>query len=558
MLTGLRIQNFKGIKGPIEIPIKPVTLLYGVNSAGKSSVLHSMHFMRGVLENYDLDPTGSPYAADDIDLGGFLNLLHKHTVGRRMVLGYSLNLSSIDLPEYGATSSISISDKLKEAYVEFGFSADDQDHSPKLDYYLVSLNGADAALVMPDAVQVAAGKKRLAYINVRHPLLESAAKSDADDTAAPVEDLELRKLIPRTEDDDDLDAELAGASLEEIESRREERKRELKDEYEFHGKHRDLLKYPVTGFRNGLPSWGKVVSSSVFDALTDDEFEDDAEKIDLLEFTPGVLTELIVGPLEVLRDLLVDSRAVGPLRAIPERRLNLDNVANEADWYGGLAAWSRLHECPPAQLAEVSTWLYSADLLGTGYSLEREEFREVPLHYLEAVRSGASNTINLNWASVDALPITRRVWLVDSKNHVRVTPHDVGVGLSQLIPVVTASVDSYRTLVLIEQPELHIHPRIQVGLGDLYLQSAAKFHRNFLIETHSEALLLRMMKRIRQTHDGELPVDVPPASKDDIAVYLIQNEGKGVAVMQMRINDRGEFLKPWPKGLFEESLRETF
>lgn len=558
MLTGLRIQNFKGIKGPIEIPIKPVTLLYGVNSAGKSSVLHSMHFMRGVLENYDLDPTGSPYAADDIDLGGFLNLLHKHTVGRRMVLGYSLNLSSIDLPEYGATSSISISDKLKEAYVEFGFSADDQDHSPKLDYYLVSLNGADAALVMPDAVQVAAGKKRLAYINVRHPLLESAAKSDADDTAAPVEDLELRKLIPRTEDDDDLDAELAGASLEEIESRREERKRELKDEYEFHGKHRDLLKYPVTGFRNGLPSWGKVVSSSVFDALTDDEFEDDAEKIDLLEFTPGVLTELIVGPLEVLRDLLVDSRAVGPLRAIPERRLNLDNVANEADWYGGLAAWSRLHECPPAQLAEVSTWLYNADLLGTGYSLEREEFREVPLHYLEAVRSGASNTINLNWASVDALPITRRVWLVDSKNHVRVTPHDVGVGLSQLIPVVTASVDSYRTLVLIEQPELHIHPRIQVGLGDLYLQSAAKFHRNFLIETHSEALLLRMMKRIRQTHDGELPVDVPPASKDDIAVYLIQNEGKGVAVMQMRINDRGEFLKPWPKGLFEESLRETF
>jgi hypothetical protein len=558
MLTGLRIQNFKGIEGPIDIPIKPVTLLYGVNSVGKSSILHSMHFIRGLLEDYDLDPTGSPYAADDIDLGGFLNLLHKHAVGRRMVLGYSLNLSSIDLPEYGATSSISISDKLKEAYVEFGFSADDQDHSPKLDYYLVSLNGADAALVIPDAVQAAAGKKRLAYINVRHPLLESAAKSDADDTESTVEDLELRKLIPRTEDDDDLDAELAGASPEEIESRREERKRELKDEYEFHVKHRDLLKYPVTGFRNGLPRWGKVVSSSVFDARADDEFEDDAEKIDLLEFTPGILTELIVGPLEILRDLLVDSRAVGPLRAIPERRLNLDNVANEADWYGGLAAWSRLHECPPAQLAEVSTWLYDADRLGTGYSLEREEFREVPLHYLGAVRAGASNTIDLNWASIDALPITRRVWLVDSKNHVRVTPHDVGVGLSQLIPVVTASVDSYRTLVLIEQPELHIHPRIQVGLGDLYLQSSTKFQRNFLIETHSEALLLRMMKRIRQTQYGELPEGVPPASRDDIAVYLIQNEGKGVAVMQMRINHRGEFVKPWPKGLFEESLRETF
>jgi hypothetical protein len=558
MLTGLRIQNFKGIEGPIEIPIKPVTLLYGVNSAGKSSVLHSMHFIRGLLENYDLNPTGSPYAADDIDLGGFLNLLHKHSVGRRMVLGYSLNLSSIDLPEYGATSSISISDKLKEAYVEFGFSADDQDHSPKLDYYLVSLNGANVALVMQDAVQAAAGTKRLAHINVRHPLLESAAKSVAIDAVAQVVDLELRKLIPRTEDDDDLDAELAGASQEEIKSRREERKRELAAEYASHSTHRDLLTYPVTGFRNGLPRWGKVVSSPAFDELTGDEFEEGADEVDLLELTPGVLTEIIVGPLEVLRELLVDSRAIGPLRAIPKRRLNLDSVVNEAGWYGGLAAWSRLHECSLSQLAEVNAWLYDPSRLGTGYSLEREEFREVPLQYLDAVRSGASPALNLNWTSVDALPITRRIWLVDTKNRVRVTPHDVGVGLSQLIPVVAASVDSHGTLLLIEQPELHIHPRVQVGLGDLYLQSAAKFGRNFLIETHSEALLLRMMKRIRQTHDGELPTDVPPASTDDIAVYLIQNEGKGVAVMQMRMNDRGEFLKPWPKGLFEESLRETF
>lgn len=559
MLTGLKIQNFKGIRGPIEIPIKPVTLLYGVNSAGKSSVLHSMHFIRGVLENYDLNPTGSPYASDAIDLGGFLNLLHKHSVGRRMVLGYSLNLSSIDLPEYGATSSISISDKLKEAYVEFGFSADDQDHSPKLDYYLVSLNGADVALVMPDTVQAAEGKKRLAHINVRHPLLESAAKSVVIDQLEPATDLELRKLIPRTEDDDDdFNAELASASKEEVKSRREERTRELAAEYAWHSEHRDLLKYPVSGFRNGLPRWGKVVSSPAFEEITDDELEEGADEVDLFEIAPGVLTELIVGPLEVLRDLLFESRAIGPLRTIPKRRLNLDNIANEKGWYEGLAAWSRLHECSLTQLAEVSSWLCDTNRLGTGYGLEREEFREVPLQYLDVVRSGANASIDLSWTMVDALPITRRVWLIDTKNHVRVTPHDVGVGLSQLIPVVAASVDSHGSLLLIEQPELHIHPRVQVGLGDLYLQSAAKFGRNFLIETHSEALLLRMMKRIRQTQDGELPIDVPPASTDDIAVYLIQNEGKGVAIMQMRMNERGEFLKPWPKGLFEESLRETF
>jgi hypothetical protein len=558
MLTSLRIRNFKGIEGSIEIPIKPVTLLYGVNSAGKSSVLHSIHFMRGALENYDLNPKGSPYAADDIDLGGFLNLLHKHRIGSRMVLGYRMNLDRIDLPEYGGTSAISISEKLKDAYVEFGFSADDQDHSPKLDYYLVSLNGADVALVVPDTVQAAAGKKRLAYINVRHPLLISAAKSIASDTTATVIDLDLRKLIPRTEDDDDLEAKLVGVSQADINFRREKIKNELATEYAFHSNHVDLLTYPVTGFRCGLPNWGKLVSSPMFDDISEDSFGEELENIDHLELTQGVLTELIVGPLEILRDLLVDSRAIGPLRTIPKRRLNLDSEASEADWYGGLAAWHRLHGCTQSQLFEVNAWLYDADRLGTGYGLDREESREVSLQCLEAIRSEANASNESNWAMVEALPVTRRVWLIDKKNQVKVTPHDVGVGLSQLIPVVTASVDQHGSLLLIEQPELHIHPRVQVGLGDLFLQAAKKFERNLLIETHSEALLLRMMKRIRQTKDGDLPEHVPPASADDIGVYLIQNEGKGVTVMQMHMNNRGEFLKPWPRGIFEESLRETF
>lgn len=557
MLTGLRVQNFKGIEGPIDIYIKPVTLLYGLNSAGKSSILHSMHFIRGVLENRDLNPSSSPYAADDIDLGGFQNLLHKQKFGRRMVLGYNLDLSGTDLPEYGSTSSISISDKLRDAYVEFGFSADDQDRTPKLDYYLVSLNGSDVALVIPDTVQTAAGNIRVAYINLRHPLIESAAKSNEVDVA-PAIALNLRSLISKTEEDDDLDSELVGATQEEITSRLEQRKRDRQTEYDRNREHQDLLQYQVTGFRNGMPHWGKIVESPAFDDFSGGEFEDETSVDGILELTPGILTELVVGPLEVLRDLLVDSRAIGPLRDIPKRRLNLDSKTNEVDWYSGIAAWFRLHECSLTQLAEVNAWLSDPDRLGTGYSLDRVETREVPQEYLDAIRADDISVRNSNWEQIDSLPCNRRVWLVDSKNQVKVTPHDVGVGLSQLIPVVTASVDPQGSLLLIEQPELHIHPRVQVGLGDLYLQSSKKYGRNFLIETHSEALLLRMMKRIRQTKDGELPKDVPPAKAEDIAVYLIQNDGKGVAVMQMHMNERGEFLKPWPKGLFEESLMETF
>ena len=75
-----------------------------------------------------------------------------------MVLGYSLNLLDTDLPEYGETTALSISDEVRAAYVEFGFGLDEHDRMPRLDYYLVALNGQDVALVMPDEVRRSDGR----------------------------------------------------------------------------------------------------------------------------------------------------------------------------------------------------------------------------------------------------------------------------------------------------------------------------------------------------------------------------------------------------------------
>jgi hypothetical protein len=545
MLTGLRIQNFKGIEGPITVPIKPVTLLFGVNSAGKSSVLHSLHFIRSVLERHDLDPAGSPFAADDIDLGGFLNLLHKQKPGRRMVLGYELDLATTDLPEYGATTALSVSDASSSAYIEFGFSADDQDRSARIDYYLVAMNGDDIALVMPDEIMASDGGIRNAFVNLRHPLLSSLAQSNDGGEESVEASLSLRKLIPISQ------AEyLARADISDpLEA--ESQKNAQIAEYERNRRHPDLLSLKVNGFRSGLPPWGKLVS--MFDDVEQDEGDDEPAII-----SPQVLSELIVGPLEVLRDLLGASRAVGPLRAIPPRRLALDSKAKESYWYGGLAAWHRLHECSDTQFQEVSNWLESTNHLGTGYGLVRQEAREVPQHVLDSLSSSDETSAFQYREAIEQAPVVKRVLLTDTLNGVQVTPHDVGVGLSQLIPVVVAAVDRIGDLVLIEQPELHIHPKVQVGLGDLFLGAAHEYKRNFLIETHSEAMLLRMMRRIRQTQDGELPVGLPPSAAEDVAVYLIQNEGQGVTITRMQLNRRGELVKPWPKGLFEESLRETF
>ena len=163
-------------------------------------------------------------------------------------------------------------------------------------------------------------------------------------------------------------------------------------------------------------------------------------------------------------------------------------------------------------------------------------------------------------AALAAGPPQRELQLVAAKTGLPVRPADVGVGISQILPVVVAALDSDRpAITAIEQPELHLHPRLQVELGDLFAQQIDKGGA-FLIETHSEHLLLRLMKRMRQTCDGTLAEGAPKVRPEDIAVYFVEidPEGDQTLIREMPLNERGELVKAWPGGFFEEDLHEIF
>ena len=154
----------------------------------------------------------------------------------------------------------------------------------------------------------------------------------------------------------------------------------------------------------------------------------------------------------------------------------------------------------------------------------------------------------------------REIDLLTTRNSVPVRIADVGVGISQVLPVVVAALDPDRPgITAIEQPELHLHPRIQVELGDLFASQAAR-GGIFLIETHSEHLLLRFMKRMRQTYDGTLGNGNPRMRPEDIAVYFVEidPDGTETLIREMPLNERGDLVEAWPGGFFEEDLREIF
>jgi predicted ATPase len=148
--------------------------------------------------------------------------------------------------------------------------------------------------------------------------------------------------------------------------------------------------------------------------------------------------------------------------------------------------------------------------------------------------------------------------LIEEANSIEVAPRDVGIGISQVIPVIVAALFVKNGILAIEQPELHVHPAFQVALGDLFISQINEKDVAFLLETHSEHLMLRLLRRIRETSEDSLPPGKSPLKPDDLGVWYVEQGQKGIALTPIRINEEGDFVDRWPKGFFGERMEELF
>ncbi len=83
-----------------------------------------------------------------------------------------------------------------------------------------------------------------------------------------------------------------------------------------------------------------------------------------------------------------------------------------------------------------------------------------------------------------------------------------------------------------------------------------KNKNKFIIETHSEHLMLRILRRIRETTDKELPEGYPPISPDQVSVLYVQPSKTGAEIIHIPVTKDGEFGRPWPQGFFAERVKE--
>jgi predicted ATPase len=143
------------------------------------------------------------------------------------------------------------------------------------------------------------------------------------------------------------------------------------------------------------------------------------------------------------------------------------------------------------------------------------------------------------------------VQILLSKNDTDMSIVDVGQGMNQALPlVVRANVTDRRdSMIVLEQPELHLHPAAHGDLAELFAKSAKANNQVFIIETHSENMLLRLRKLVIENDFGFV--------EDDVVIYWLEDaEFKGQKLMEITIDEDG-VLSDWRDGVFDEGLKEV-
>lgn len=144
-----------------------------------------------------------------------------------------------------------------------------------------------------------------------------------------------------------------------------------------------------------------------------------------------------------------------------------------------------------------------------------------------------------------------RVFVKRDKQSVETLITDVGFGVSQILPVITLLYFAPEgATIMIEQPEIHLHPSVQAGLADLIIATVIKRNLQIVIESHSEHFLHRLLRRVaeKETEFGKL-------EREHVKLYFCeQNRGES-RLDELRVNLFG-MIENWPKDFFGDQMAD--
>lgn len=534
MLTSLYLENFRAFGAATTIPLAPITLLFGENSSGKTSVLHALTLLKQTQEAENKQ--AALVSRGLVDLGSFEEYIFDHDTDRELTIGLASKPVRSEVAERqrqrivhwtrgeACVSALSWSFRRDEGTGNVRLSQVAMRIPETMREYAVYEHDprAEAAPVMR-ASQVAWPAK-LSRLQLSKEEVSAAAA--ALDKAKPALIKALDEFLERRQRSRErmLGAETPSRTEDLLRSADELRKR-IETKFDSETLARDIE-----------TSWSEVEWCR--HAL---HLQPDIASI-------GPLRRLSLGTLIGL----VDSRTRAALVEHPclQGAFILADGANSALW-----ALDRLVPIGPFRQPAARVYSYSGTAPGTvgrGGELVPELLHQ---------DMSAVDRVN-QWFQRFEIRYQLRLKKLGGKTrsdifelrlrdkarggNVEVAFNDVGFGISQMLPIIVQSVASEKKIITIEQPEVHIHPRLQSEIGDLLVETMQKNGHQFLVETHSEHLILRLRKLVRENK-------LTPA---DLCVLHVARGKQGAEVQRIHVGEDGTFLDEWPGGFFPERLRE--
>ncbi|MFE9784996.1 DUF3696 domain-containing protein [Nocardia salmonicida] len=469
LLTELRLSNFKAFGPNTRVPLAPLTLVYGANSAGKSSLLQALLLLKQSRHDHRLNTQGSL-----VNAGAFRALVHRQAAGTKLELGVSYGVLPDWIPAAGTA------DPSLQRTTSWVFEADPFGQGVATEAWWRF--GEHHLCLRRDPQSPQEFSIRVADLR---PVLQSLAAGTL--------------LYPSDENDR---KRTSYASAERI-------LRQLQNLgiEELSGRASGLLFSGEVRLPRGIaPSLGGPIDPPAVSA------------VDRVARLAGGISQ----ELEQLLDSLV---WLGPLRSPPQRVYDRAATSQTSGDGRHIAFYMFDH---PSVVEELNLWL---ERLNVPYVLD-----VIPV---------AGTT------SADLVGDLVAISLRDNRSNVTVTPADVGFGISQILPVVVELLARRDCVIAVEQPETHLHPRLQAHLADLFIDTTRSGGRGnqLIVETHSEHLMLRVQRRIREGSLDPATVGV---------LYVDQNQAGETTVRQLRLTEQGEFIDEWPDGFFDDRLSELF